>query len=136
MPRTPTLASYGPEYEQLILRADHELSTGREEYAVQFDTPNIARAIRTRAYGYFKALRNDGKRPDLTGICTNLSMRIAGSALVFFRCENSVDAVAIRNALKLEIGFADVETRGVIAPESGLSTHMERLKEIRERKSK
>ena len=135
MPRTPDLSSYGTEYEQLVLRADAELAKGIDEYTVQFDSPNMANSIRTRAYGYFKAIRNSATRPDLAAISTGLSMRIAGSALVFFRRENAADAVAIRAALGLAEGFADGhETTGVIAPNSGLSSHLEKLEAIRSRK--
>lgn len=134
MPRTPDLSSYGPEYEQLLLRAAEALKT-KDEFAVQFDSNNVAASLRTRTYGYFKALRSCNNRPDLSAISSGLSMRIAGSALVFFRRENAADVVALRAALGLADGFNDNgENAGVIAPNSGLSSHLEKLEAIRSRK--
>lgn len=134
MPRTPDLSSYGPEYEQLLLRAGEALNS-TNEFAVQFADNNTANSIRTRTYGYFKALRSNATRPDLCAVCSGLSMRVAGSALVFFRRENSADAVALRHALGLADGFSDGnQSAGVIAPNSGLSSHLEKLEAIRSRK--
>ena len=136
MGRSTDLTHYGPEYEQLLLRAEEGLHD-KDEYTVQFASNNVATSIRTRTYGYFKALRESGKRPDLCAISTGLSMRVAGSALVFFRRENAADAVALRNALGLPDGFAEGggNVGMVVAPQSGLSSHLQKLDEIRSRKN-
>lgn len=119
-----------PEYEQLLLRAAASLQSDNE-YPIQFATPKLANSVQARFRAYVRALKSSNDRPDLTAACANISTRIAGSALVFFRREDSVDAVAIRDALGLAPGFADgADNRGVIAP----STHLDALKRIRERK--
>lgn len=134
MPRNNSLENYGPEYEQLLLRASNGLSQKSSEFVVQFERPDIATSIRARTYGYFKALRTSNLRPDLSALATNISMRIAGSALVFFRRENSEDVVAIRNALGLDAGFAEHGgIAGVVAPTSGQTDALDRLRAIRNR---
>lgn len=123
-------SEFAPEYEQLLLRASAALQSN-SECPVQFATPRIANSVQARFRAYVRALKSSNDRPDLTAAATNISSRIAGSALVFFRREDSVDAMAIRDALGLSPGFADgSDTRGVIAP----STHLDTLKRIRERK--
>ena len=135
MPRSTDLSTYGPEYEQLLLRASAALANS-SEFAVQFESGNIATSIRTRTYGYFKALRSSNTRPDLTAISSNISMRVAGSALVFFKREDAVDAIAIRRALSLPDGFASTgANEGLMVPESSLSSHLDKLNSIRERKN-
>lgn len=135
MPRKNTLDTFGPEFEQLLLRADHALRNGSPEFAVQFSSPNLAAKLRFRAYAYFRALKSSPDRPDLTAMCTDLSIRTASSALVFFRTQDSADARALRTALGLPEGFADTQRiTGVIAPSSGHSANLEKLNEIRNRK--
>jgi hypothetical protein len=135
MPRLNTLESFGDEYEQLLLRV-HEALENQKEYAVQFDESGTASSMRTRVYQYFKALRNSTSRPDLTALCTNVSLRTAGAALVFFHSSDTTDKIALRKALGLSDGFADgTDTRGVIAPQSGLSSHLDKLASIRSRKN-
>lgn len=119
-----------PEYEQLLLRAAHALQSN-SEFAVQFTTDKIVNSVQARFRAYVRSLKSTGDRPDLTAAATNISTRVAGTALIFFRREDSVDAMAIRDALGLSPGFADgSDTRGVIAP----NTHLDRLREIRNRK--
>lgn len=123
-------AEFPPEYEQLLLRAATNLPSCLE-WAVQFTTPKIAESVQARYRAYVRAIKGSTDRPDLASVATNISTRVAGSALVFFRREDSVDAMAIRDALGLSPGFADgSDSRGVIAP----STHLDTLKRIRERK--
>ena len=123
-------SEFNPEYEQLLLRASAALSSN-SEFPVQFTTPKIANSVQARFRAYVRALKSTNDRPDLTAAAANISTRIAGSALVFFRREDSVDAMAIRDALGLAPGFADgMASSGVITP----STHLDTLKRIRERK--
>jgi hypothetical protein len=134
MPRPRTIDAFGPEYEQLLLRAEAGLRTAKE-FTVQFESPNVAHSLRHSCYQYMKALRTSNKRPDLTAICADWSLRVAGSALVFYRRADAADARAIRAALHLPEGFADGRAiEGTIAAENALSSHLERLAEIRARK--
>ena len=137
MPRKTDLPSFGSEYEQLLLRAHADLITaGKGEFTVQFENPNIALSMRGRVYAYFRALRQSTARPDLTALCDGIGIRAAGSAMVMFRDEDALDRVRLRNALGLAPGFDQgIEIRGVLAPESGHSSNLDRLREIRERKT-
>lgn len=122
--------TFGPEYEQLLLRL-HEALKRAPEFALQFPDPTAAHRMQARVRSYIRALKRDGNRPDLIGLCADVSSRLAGSAIVFYRAANAPDAIMLRHALGLSPGFADgSDTRGVIAP----STHLDTLKRIRERK--
>lgn len=133
MPRSNELSDFGPEYEQLLLRVHEGLQHGTE-FTIQFNSQNVADTVRSRAYAYMRALK-DGTRPDLSAIANQFSIRRAASALVFYRKSDAPDAVALREALGLADGFADgTSTTGVIAPQTGLSSHLNKLREIRERK--
>ena len=124
-------SEFQPEYEQLLFRATDVLGKGHAEFAVQFATPKIANSVQAKFRAFVRSIKSTNDRPDLAAVCVNVSTRIAGSALVFFRREDSVDAMAIRDALGLAPGFADgSDSRGMIAP----STHLDTLKRIRERK--
>lgn len=135
MTRTTSLSSFGGEYEQAILRAVEGLKSA-DEYAIQFEAPNIATSMRGRFYAFFKAVRASKDRPDLAGLITGISIRIAGSAMVFFRDEDALDRVRLRNALGLVDGWDDAgASTGVIAPVSGQTDALDRLRAIRDRKS-
>jgi NAD-specific glutamate dehydrogenase len=136
MPRKKTIDAFRPEFEQLLLRAHAHLSTGAREFTVQFASNNVSAGIRSRTYQYFAALRESKLRPDLTALCTGLSMRCAGAALVFFRSEDSIEATQLREALGLPRGFDELDSsRGVVAhAPSGLSSNLDKLESIRERK--
>jgi hypothetical protein len=135
MPRTTSLNRFGDEYEQALLRADLVLSSGQSEYSIQFDTPNIAMSMRGRMYAYFKAIRQSTDRPDLAGLCSRMSLRRAGCALVFFREENALDRERLRKALGLAPGFNDTgASTGVVAPQSSHTDALEQLKRIRSNK--
>ena len=135
MPRRTDLPSFGKSYEQLLLRAHSSLSTGAEEFTVQFDSPNVAKSIRGRCYAYFKAIRSSKDRPDLAALLDGISIRTAGSALVFFRRGEELDELAIRRALGLGDGFDEIgAARGVLVPQSAHTDALEKLKSIRGRK--
>ena len=135
MPRKTDLQSFGQSYEQLLLRAHAALSSGQDEFAVQFDAPNIAKSIRSRVYSYFKAIRSSKDRPDLATLLDGISIRCAGSAMVFFRRGEELDEMALRRALGLGNGFGEIgATNGLLAPTSGQTDALDKLKRIRERK--
>ena len=132
MPRKTDLSSFGQSYEQLLLRAHESLRVGGSgEYTVQFDSPNIAMSIRGRTYAYFKALRSSKDRPDLASLLDGISIRVAGSAMVFFRRGEELDELAIRKALGIDAGLS---SPGLIAPKSAQTDALDKLKRIRERK--
>src|SRR5579859_5420539 len=99
MPRGTQLKDFGKEFEEILRRADKAMQSGREEFSVDFAQQKIADALRFRIYKYFKALRSCSDRPDLTAMCTDLSMRVVGCTLHFYRRGDDKDAAALRDAL-------------------------------------
>lgn len=136
MPRVAKSEAFGPEFEQLLLRAYDAIFVKKlEEYAVQLPNPKVANSIRMRTYTYFRVLKKEGKRQDLIFQSQYLSMRLAGSALIFYHVNEDLDSKAIRDALGLTRGFAETGgTEGLIAPQSAVETNLDKLREIRERK--
>lgn len=133
MPRTrtkPGIESFGPEYEQLLLRAVEGLKHSHE-FAVQFAETSIANSVQIRYRTFVRAIKESDTRPDLAALCADLSTRTAGSALIFFRRADSADCIALREALGLSEGFAESGSTGVLAPSSPLQTNLERLQQIR-----
>lgn len=132
-----TLDSFGPEYEQLLLRAHTELNSPTNvalEFTVQFADVKVSSSVQMKFREYLRVLRRSSQRPDLVAISMPISTRVAGAALVFFRRENSVDAIAIRHALGLADGFADNGGGDVLAPQSGHTDAVSRLRQMREAK--
>ena len=137
MPRKNELKDFGPEFEQMLLRAYGELRAGKDEFAVDFASQKLAHNVKFRLYAYFKALRESPDRPDLTALLPSLSMRATGCTLFFFRKGDEPAAEAIRNALGLPKGFADGPTTSdVLKSPSPLDNNLARLREVRERSSK
>lgn len=134
MAKKRTLKDFGPEYEALLTRADRALSYGQTEFSIQFDNPEIAHSVRFNTYAYFKALRNSSERPDLIAACQSISMRLASSAVVFYRSTDSATATAIRAALNLP--RLDQFTSPTQGNPSGLDANIERLASIRQRSGK
>lgn len=134
MPKGKQMKDFGPEFEQLLLKIDKAMSSGADESTIQFATQALAHSLRFRIYQYFQALRASGDRPDLTAMCSGLSMRVAGSALVFYRRGEDKESAALRDALGLEKGFADgPSTPGVATPDTVLSANIDQLMAIRAR---
>lgn len=131
MPRSQRTVTYGPEYEQLLLRAH---GWGDLGYQVNFDSATMARFLRSKVYAYFKALRKEGDRPDLIKMSDELSLRVEGMSLHFFRREDSWDAVALRNALGLEKGFAELGGTQVAVSPAAKAAMLEKLTELRKKK--
>jgi hypothetical protein len=134
MAKKRSLLDFGREFEALLTRAHSALASGQSEFTVQFDSPEIAHSVRFNTYAYFKALRNSADRPDLTAMCQSISMRLASSAVVFYRSIDSNAAMAIRTALQLPSTDSGVSIS--TAPASGLDGNLDRLRAIRERSDK
>jgi hypothetical protein len=108
------------------------MDRGADEFPINFATHKLAHSLRFRIYSYFNAIRTSGLRPDLAAMCTNLSMRIAGTSLVFYRRGEDKESEALRNALGLEKGFADgPSTHGVATPDTPLSANLVELARLR-----
>jgi hypothetical protein len=132
MPRKNDLPSFGPEFEQLLLRAYDHLKAGNDEFSVDFASQTLAHNVKFRCYDYFKALRESTLRPDLVGCCTNLSMRTVGTSLHFYRKGDDAASAAIRAALSLPKDFADGPTRAdILTAPTALDKNLERLAEVR-----
>lgn len=130
MAKSKTLRDFGPEFETLLLRADAAFRSGQSEFVVDFLDSKAAHSVRFNCYAYFKALRSDRARPDLVVACQDLSMRLAGGALVFYRSNDSNAAAAIRAALNLPKIDDPLTT---LAPSaSTLDGNLERLRALRE----
>ena len=127
MPRGTQLKDFGPEFEEILCRADKAMQSGREEFSVDFAQQKIADALRFRIYKYFKALRSCSDRPDLTAMCTDLSMRVVGCTLHFYRRGDDKDAAALRDALGMD-------RSAPIATPSTLDSNRELLRQIRQLK--
>lgn len=132
MPKGKQLSDFGPEFEQMLMRVDKAFLSGADEFPIDFATHKLAHALRFRIYSYFNALRVCGDRPDLAAMCSGLSMRIAGTALVFYRRGEDKESAALRDALGLEKGFADgPSTPGVAEPSTTLSANLDQLRALR-----
>jgi hypothetical protein len=128
MPRGTQLKDFGQEFEVLLRRVDKAMSSGHDEFSIDFAEQKIADALRFRIYKYFKALRSCGDRPDLVPMCEGVSMRVAGCTLHFYRRGDDKDAAALRNAL-------GIDRSPPIATPSTLESNLELLKQIRREKS-
>lgn len=123
MPRSHRPAAYGQEYRVALMEAFAETSDGRE-WTLQLPDQNTANSLRAKFYAYFNAVRTNEGHTDMARIVDVLSLRVAGSALVFFRSSDSWDARALRNAMGLSR-----------PPDAVVSNpHLEKLKEIRRSK--
>lgn len=132
MPKGKQLSDFGPEFEQMLLRVDKAFLCGADEFPIDFGTHKLAHALRFRIYSYFNALRVCGDRPDLAAMCSGISMRIAGTALVFYRRGEDKESAALRDALGLEKGFADgPSSHGVLESVTPLTEHLAHLASIR-----
>jgi hypothetical protein len=99
--------TYGPEYEELLIRA-YEVTLTETEYTLHLKDHATAVTLQQKVYGYFRSLRLEGLRPDLVQRCELLSMHIVGNDLEFFRRANSWDAKLLREQLGLDDDFAAV----------------------------
>lgn len=137
MPRSKVPAVYGPEYEQLLLTAF--ANSFDTTYKLALPDPALSRALSKKTYAYWNALRTENTRPDLIELCNKLSIRIVGEEMWFFRRTDSWDAVAIRNAMGLEKGFADLGlTRPALNTGTSQATgkdsgYFQKLRAVRER---
>lgn len=94
MPRTTRPAAYGPEYEQLLLKA---FTQGR--LLLSLPSEQHAKAMRSKLYVYFTALRRNATRPDLIAKADAVALSVSGAVLCLSLACDSWDAVAIRESL-------------------------------------
>lgn len=125
MAHSKTLASYGPEYELLLLRAHSEGG-----FLLPLPSAAHAKIFRMKLYAYFRALRLAKSRPDLVEKADTLSIRAEGSDLVIFPSQDSWDATAVRDALGLSVD--DLPP----AVPTAHSLMVEKLRELREKRAK
>jgi hypothetical protein len=127
MPRSTQLSDFGPEFEELLRRADKAITSGREEFSLDFAEQKIAHSLRFRILKYFKALRSCGDRPDLTAIAEPLAVRVTGCTLHFYRRGDDKDAAALRDAL-------GIDRQTPTTTPSILDSNLELLRQIRQTK--
>ena len=99
MPRSRRPTHYGPEYEQLLLRAF-------AERGLSFDLPSPAHCLsfRGKVYSYFKALHTANTRPDLIAMADALSLSCSGPTFSIYPVEDSWDNCLLREVLDLQKG--------------------------------
>lgn len=141
MPRSNHPDDYGPEYEQLLLRAyTHLQSHPGQDFTIQLEAPNVSASLKAKVYAYLRSLRKENARQDLIAMAGTLSLRCAGCAIVFFRREDSWDARALRDALGLGEDFTKdaAEARGVVIPPrpQAVESPHEKLMRIRKQEAK
>ena len=123
MPRTNRPTAYGQEYRVAVTEAFASTTDG-QSWTLQLPDQNTANSLRAKFYAYFNAVRTNEPHTDVARMVDVLSLRVAGSALVFFRSSDSWDARALRDAMGLSK-----------PPEAPVSNpHLEKLKEIRRSK--
>lgn len=136
MPNSSHSVVYGPEYEQLLNVAYKESFLA--PFRLPFSTVLEAKKMMRKVYAYFAALRGENSRPELITMCNQISMRTDGELLIFYRRADAWDNIALRKALNLKKGFADLGIVQTPVPNvAGLSSIIvqNRLKEIREREA-
>jgi hypothetical protein len=127
MPRSTQLKDFGSEFEELLRRVDKAMREGRPEFSINFSEQKIAHSLRFRILKYFKALRSTTDRLDLTSMAEDVSVRVVGCTLHFYRRGDDKDAAALRDALGMD-------RSAPIATPSTLDSNRELLRQIRQSK--
>lgn len=127
MPRSTQLKDFGSEFEELLRRVDKAMREGRPEFSIDFAEQKIAHSLRFRILKYFKALRSTTDRLDLTSMAEDVSVRVVGCTLHFYRRGDDKDAAALRDALGMD-------RSAPIATPSTLDSNRELLRQIRQSK--
>jgi hypothetical protein len=127
MPRSTQLKDFGSEFEELLRRVDKAMREGQPEFSIDFADQKIAHSLRFRILKYFKALRSTTDRLDLTSMAEDVSVRVVGCTLHFYRRGDDKDAVALRDALGMG-------RSAPIATPSTLDSNRELLRQIRQSK--
>jgi len=134
MARSNKYEDFSPAFEQLLIRAYDALQHGAEEFPVDFNDQKTAHALRFRTYAYFRMLRECTLRPDLTALCSNLSIRVANCTMFIYRKGDDKDADALSKALKLPENFS-ISHRDALSISTPLDKNIEKLHSIRKQKS-
>lgn len=123
MPQPKNSTDYPPEYEQTVLAIDPDIG-------LEILTPSVrhANAFRMSFYGYFTALKREGKRADLIAKINNTVIVLEGAKVRFVARQDTWAAQLIRANLGL--------TRGAAPPPAPtpLSIAQGKLAEIRKAK--
>lgn len=126
-------ATYGPEYEQLLLAAH-----AQPAFRFPLETPGKARIMKAKIYGYFRALREENLRLDLIEMADQLSLTITDNLIVFSKKADAWDSAAIRNVLGLSESFNENGNTGsgeLHVPDLLQNRLVKRIAEIRDRQS-
>jgi hypothetical protein len=121
MPYSTRSASFGPEFEQLLITA-HDGCMKSRSFLLPLESTSHAYSMKMRVYAYFKALRLEADRPVLVEMSEKLCLRVEGQALRFGLREDAWGVTAIRKALGLPDGFSE------------LSAPLEKLRKLRSKK--
>jgi hypothetical protein len=127
MPRTLRPTAYPAEFEHLLVTAHAQ---GR--YLLSLESERHAKALKSKLYVYFSALRHDDSRPDLIRKANALSLSSSGAVLCLSLTADSWDAQAIRDSLGL---LKDTPAPPPEVPDTLQSQLQSRLAELRAQES-
>ena len=102
-----TVSPYGPEYEQLLLRAFADLP-----FSLPVKNSGLATAMRAKVYGYFRQLREENLCLDLIEMADSITICREGATLIFKWKKDMWDAQLLREALDLPEDFDTKATAG------------------------
>lgn len=125
MPRSKSLAAFGPEYEHML-----QAAFANPPLTLPMPSERHAKTFRGRVYSYFAALRHDNLRPDLIEKADALAVSLSGASVVLDLRVQSWDNKLIRSALGLDVGEAPA------LPRTSQDALIERLQQIREKSRK
>lgn len=129
MPRSLTPETFGPEYPELLRKAQRSVPEG---LTLPFPTKREAHLFRLRIYAYFRALRSDGRAKDLIALANYFSIILDTHPHPQLRIIPS-SSLADRKYLR---NFLDMKEAPVPGEPLTAGSLSERLKDLRERKSK
>ena len=100
MRRLHLASDYSPEYEHLLRAA---AAPNAKPITLSFQSPSQTIAVRAKLYAYFRALRDEGLRPDLAHLTSLVTLTLNKKKLSLTLSLSSLDFdnAAIRLALAL-----------------------------------
>jgi hypothetical protein len=124
VPRNASASAYGPEYEALLTTA-----AAQGGFLLTLPSPRAAFLFRLKVYGYFKALRAEGKRGDLVVAADRFALAVSGREFKMTLKSDAWDAIALREALSMAPPTLPTGPRA-------LTSMTQRLAELRKNKVK